>query len=128
MPEPVAAGVGGAALDAGSGLVGLEALSGIPGTAGATPVQNVGAYGAEVSRTIVRVSTWDRRAREVREFEAAELDFAYRDSLLKRTPESGSPRYVVLEVSFRLAPGAESSPVQSGQLADALGETLPPRS
>ena len=56
-------------------LAGIEALSGIPGSAGATPVQNVGAYGAEVSRTIVRVSTWDRRAREVREFEAAERVF-----------------------------------------------------
>lgn len=102
------------------GLVGLEVLSGIPGTAGATPVQNVGAYGAEVSRTIVRVSTWDRRAREVREFETAELDFAYRDSLLKRTTEAGSPRYVVLEVGFRLAQGTDSAPIQYGQLADAL--------
>jgi UDP-N-acetylmuramate dehydrogenase len=102
-------------------LVGLEALSGIPGTAGATPVQNVGAYGAEVSRTIVRARTWDRHAQQVREFAAAELEFAYRDSLLKRTTESGSPRYVVLEVSFGLAQGAESSPVQYGQLADALG-------
>ncbi|WP_144791286.1 UDP-N-acetylmuramate dehydrogenase [Kocuria palustris] len=103
------------------GLVGLEALSGIPGTAGATPVQNVGAYGSEVSRTIESVRVWDRRDAEVRGFTADELEFAYRDSLLKRTTESGSPRYVVLEVAFRLVAGTASSPVQYGQLADALG-------
>ena len=103
------------------GLVGLEALSGIPGTAGATPVQNVGAYGSEVSRTIDSVRAWDRREGRIREFSAPELEFAYRDSLLKRTTEAGSPRYVVLEVRFRLAVGESSSPVQYGQLADALG-------
>src|SRR5699024_9657319 len=60
--------------------IGLEALSGIPGTAGATPIQNVGAYGQEVAQTIARVRVWDRRERRVRTFAAAECGFGYRTS------------------------------------------------
>lgn len=86
------------------GLAGLETLSGIPGTTGATPVQNVGAYGTEVSQTIENVRTWDRQAGETRTFSADELEFSYRDSVLKRSMEHGSPRYVVLSVAFRLLP------------------------
>ena len=70
-------------------MVGIEALSGIPGTVGATPIQNVGAYGQEVSSTISRVRTWDRERSAVRTFFAADCDFAYRDSVFKHTRYSG---------------------------------------
>ncbi len=65
------------------GLGGLECLSGIPGSAGATPVQNVGAYGAEVSDTITRVRLLDRSSGEVRWVPGSELGFGYRTSVLK---------------------------------------------
>ncbi|GEO94955.1 UDP-N-acetylmuramate dehydrogenase [Kocuria turfanensis] len=103
------------------GLVGIEALSGIPGTTGATPVQNVGAYGQEVAQTVELVRVWDRHERRVREFAPAELAFAYRDSALKRSTVDGSPRHVVLAVRFRLARGADSAPVRYGELARRLG-------
>ncbi|PLC12243.1 UDP-N-acetylenolpyruvoylglucosamine reductase [Kocuria flava] len=103
------------------GLVGVEALSGIPGTTGATPVQNVGAYGQEVAQTIELVRVWDRRDRRVRELGPGELAFSYRDSLLKRTTVDGSPRHVVLAVRFRLGRGAESAPVRYAELARRLG-------
>lgn len=100
---------------------GLEALSGIPGLTGATPVQNVGAYGADVSATIAAVRTWDRVTRAVRTFTSAELGFGYRDSILKRTTRNGSPSYVVLDVQFQLALGRMSAPVRYADLAAALG-------
>lgn len=103
---------------------GLEALSGIPGAAGATPVQNVGAYGAEVSQTLVDVRAWDRLLGEVVTLSNEELDFGYRDSVLKRTTLHGSPRYVVLSVRFRLTHRGEatrSSPVRYAELARSLG-------
>ncbi|MEV8157947.1 UDP-N-acetylmuramate dehydrogenase [Kocuria salsicia] len=103
------------------GLAGLETLAGIPGTAGATPVQNVGAYGAEVSQTIERVRTWDREERRECTFGFEELEFSYRDSALKRSMNAGSPRYVVLSVTFRLRRQDESLPVRYAQLATALG-------
>jgi UDP-N-acetylmuramate dehydrogenase len=83
-------------------LGGLECLSGIPGTTGATPVQNVGAYGQEVSETIRAVRVLDRLDGRTREMTAAACAFAYRDSLFKRTPG----RYVVRAVTFALSPGA----------------------
>ncbi|CAL8899265.1 UDP-N-acetylmuramate dehydrogenase [Kocuria varians] len=111
------------------GLAGLETLAGIPGTAGATPVQNVGAYGAEVSQTIESVRTWDRTERRECTFTAGELAFSYRDSALKRSMTAGSPRHVVLAVTFRLLRQEESLPVRYAQLATALGvevgETAP---
>lgn len=103
------------------GLAGLETLAGIPGTTGATPVQNVGAYGTEVSQTVVRVLTWDRHTQRERVFTAAELDFSYRHSALKSTMRHGSPRYVVLSVTFRLQRQEHGLPVRYGQLANALG-------
>lgn len=85
------------------GLGGIECLSGIPGLCGATPIQNVGAYGQEVSETIERVRALDRESGQKRVFEAAECAFAYRDSFFKsRSPN----RFVVLGVDFRLRPGA----------------------
>jgi UDP-N-acetylmuramate dehydrogenase len=81
------------------GYQGLECLSGIPGRVGATPIQNVGAYGQEVSETITRVVALDRERGERALFTGAECRFAYRDSLFK-TEAAG--RFVVTEVTFRL--------------------------
>lgn len=100
---------------------GVEALSGIPGATGATPVQNVGAYGADVSQTIAAVRTWDRERSAVKTFTNSELKFGYRDSVLKRTTAHGSPRYVVLTVEFQLPLGRMSAPVRYAELARALG-------
>ncbi|HJB11416.1 MAG TPA: UDP-N-acetylmuramate dehydrogenase [Candidatus Brachybacterium merdavium] len=107
-------------------MVGIEALSGIPGTVGATPIQNVGAYGQEVASTISRVRTWDREQGEVRTFFAADCDFSYRDSVFKRTPYRGpvpsaTGRYVVLSVTFQHTIGSLSAPIRYAQLATALG-------
>lgn len=103
-----------------AGLSGLEALSGIPGSAGATPVQNVGAYGADVSQTLVRVDVFDRATDQRKELSVGELRMGYRDSLIKRSIENGSPRYLVLGATFELLEG-ESRPVAYSQLASALG-------
>lgn len=97
--------------------VGIEALSGIPGAVGATPIQNVGAYGQEVAQTIASVRTWDRQTQQQRTFAAAECSFAYRDSLFKQLPM----RYLVLEVTFQLAIGPLSAPIEYAELARALG-------
>lgn len=98
------------------GWSGIEALSGIPGLTGATPVQNVGAYGQEVAQTIARVVTWDRQEQRHRTFTNAEADFTYRHSIFKATG-----RYVVLEVTFRLALADLSTPVAYADLAAHLG-------
>ncbi|WP_223262996.1 UDP-N-acetylmuramate dehydrogenase [Arthrobacter sp. NamB2] len=100
---------------------GLEALSGIPGSTGATPVQNVGAYGSDVSQTIATVRTYDRETDSIKSFTNFELRFGYRDSLLKRSTVNGSPRYVVLSVEFQLGLGRMSKPVKYAELARALG-------
>jgi len=99
------------------GLAGIEALSGIPGSTGATPVQNVGAYGEEVAQTITAVRVYDRAEKTERTLAPAECGFAYRDSRLKRDPA----RFVVLTVDFALQPGAESMPVSYAELARRLG-------
>jgi UDP-N-acetylmuramate dehydrogenase len=98
------------------GWSGVEALSGIPGCAGATPVQNVGAYGQEVAQTIESVRVWDRREQQVLTFGNADCHFTYRHSLFK-----AEPRYVVLDVLFRLSMGTLSGPVAYADLARALG-------
>ena len=100
---------------------GIEALSGIPGATGATPVQNVGAYGADVSQTIAAVRTWDRERNAVKTFTSSELKFGYRDSILKQTTVNGSPRYVVLTVEFQLPLGRMSAPIRYAELARVLG-------
>lgn len=107
-------------------LIGIEALSGIPGTVGAVPIQNVGAYGQEVAQTITRVRTWDREAGAVRTFFAADCAFAYRDSIFKRTPYGGpvpsaTGRYVVLSVTFQHRQGDLSAPIRYAELARQLG-------
>lgn len=102
-----------------AGLGGLECLSGIPGCAGATPIQNVGAYGCEVSQVVESIELYDRRARKVRTVPADELGFAYRTSVLKGT-DSG----VVLSVRFRLFDDGLSVPVRYAELARTLGVEL----
>jgi UDP-N-acetylmuramate dehydrogenase len=99
------------------GWAGIEALSGIPGAVGSTPIQNVGAYGQDVSRTIARVRTWDRVERTQRTFAAADCGFGYRDSRFKAEPG----RYLVLEVVFQLRQGDLSEPVAYAELARTLG-------
>jgi UDP-N-acetylmuramate dehydrogenase len=105
-----------------AGLGGLECLSGIPGSAGATPVQNVGAYGADVSETITRVRLLDRRSGAVRWAPAAEMRFGYRSSVLKHAGEAGGlqPPAVVLEVEFALDASGRSAPLRYGELIAAL--------
>jgi UDP-N-acetylmuramate dehydrogenase len=98
------------------GWAGIECLAGIPGLTGATPVQNVGAYGQEVAETITGVRVYDRRARAERDLAPAECRFGYRDSLFKH-----DDRYVVLSVGFRLAAQPLSAPVRYPELARVLG-------
>jgi UDP-N-acetylmuramate dehydrogenase len=102
------------------GMAGMEAMSGIPGSTGATPVQNVGAYGQEVGQVVTAVRVWDRARSAEQVLAAADCGFAYRDSRLKREPG----RFVVLTVSFELEPGELSRPVGYAELARTLGVEL----
>ncbi len=97
--------------------VGVEALSGIPGSVGATPIQNVGAYGQEVSETIASVRCWDRVARAVRTIAAGDCGFGYRNSRFKENPH----RFVVLSVTFQFRLGDLGAPVTYAELARTLG-------
>ena len=99
------------------GWSGIEALSGIPGSVGATPIQNVGAYGQEVADTIARVRVWDRVLGAVRTFSADECAFGYRTSRFKADPG----RHVVLDVTFQLRQASLAAPVAYAELARALG-------
>jgi len=100
-----------------SGWVGIEALSGIPGSVGATPIQNVGAYGQEVAQTIASVRVWDRRLRGIRTFANADCGFGYRHSRFKADPD----RHVVLSVTFQFRQGSLGAPVEYAELARTLG-------
>ena len=98
------------------GWAGLECLSGIPGLVGATPIQNVGAYGQDVSQTVTGLRAVDRASRRVVTLSAAECRFGYRDSLFRSAePE----RFVVLEVTYRLRPGGTPT-VRYAELARHL--------
>ncbi|MDK4301609.1 UDP-N-acetylmuramate dehydrogenase [Corynebacterium propinquum] len=108
-----------ASIDAGLG--GLECLSGIPGSAGATPVQNVGAYGAEIADVLTRVQLFDRATGTVEWVPASALDLAYRYSNLKFTS-----RGVVLAVEFQLHTDGLSAPLRFGQLAGEPGQRREP--
>ena len=103
------------------GWAGIEALSGIPGSTGATPIQNVGAYGQEVAQTIAQVRVWDRVAQEVRTMSTLECGFTYRHSIFKGTQHRGMGRYVVLEVVFQLEIADLSRPIGYADLARQLG-------
>jgi UDP-N-acetylmuramate dehydrogenase len=98
------------------GLAGVESLSGIPGSIGATPIQNVGAYGQEVAETVVSVRVLDRRRDAVEELPAADCGFAYRSSAFKRMPG----RWIVLAVTFALERRGLSAPLTYAELARTL--------
>jgi UDP-N-acetylmuramate dehydrogenase len=99
-----------------NGWAGLECLSGIPGSAGATPIQNVGAYGQEVAETITAVRVYDRGRDEVIAMGPAGCGFAYRTSIFKY-----NDRFVVLSVDFSLAVSPLSAPIRYDELARTLG-------
>ncbi|MDA1361993.1 UDP-N-acetylmuramate dehydrogenase [Glycomyces luteolus] len=99
-----------------NGFSGVECLSGIPGSAGATPIQNVGAYGQEVAQTIAAVNVWDREKDEIRDWTPAECRFAYRQSAFKH-----EDRYFVMSVDFRLESSPLSQPVAYAELARRVG-------
>jgi UDP-N-acetylmuramate dehydrogenase len=98
------------------GLAGIECLAGIPGLVGATPVQNVGAYGQEVSQVVASVSVWDRVERQLKEMAPAECRFGYRTSIFRK-----NDRYVVVEVTFRLKRSKYSQPLAYDEVARYLG-------
>ena len=98
------------------GLAGLETMSGIPGLTGATPVQNVGAYGAEVADVLTGLRVYDRRTGQVECWSPQQCRFGFRTSAFKHTD-----RYVVLEVTLRLARSTRSGPVRYLELARRLG-------
>lgn len=101
-----------------AGLAGIECLAGIPGSAGATPIQNVGAYGQEVSATLTEVVAYDRRADEVVTIPAADCAFSYRHSRFKADPD----RHVILRVRFELEDaGGLSAPIKYAETARVLG-------
>ncbi|WP_345038981.1 UDP-N-acetylmuramate dehydrogenase [Streptomyces sannanensis] len=101
-----------------AGLAGIECLAGIPGSAGATPIQNVGAYGQEVAGTITEVVAYDRRSGETVTIPATECAFSYRHSRFKQDPD----RFVVLRVRFELEDAdGMSAPVKYAETARTLG-------
>jgi UDP-N-acetylmuramate dehydrogenase len=121
-----------------AGLSGIECLSGIPGRAGATPIQNVGAYGQEVAQTITSLRAYDRLTDRVVRLSAAECEFGYRTSMFKRqatasagpgrgargaalNPATATGRFVVLDVTFRLTASPLSGPIRYGELSRVLG-------
>ena len=102
------------------GFADLESLSGIPGTVGGAPIQNIGAYGHEVSETIARVKTYDRSKGEVKTFTNAECKFSYRNSIFKEQPG----KYVILTVTFQLRKGAQSLPIAYAEVAKQLSVNI----
>lgn len=96
-----------------NGWLGIEALSGIPGTVGATPIQNVGAYGQQVSETIAQVRAWNRETKKIDTIFSANCEFGYRTSVFKQHPN----RWVILSVTFQLPLGEVSSPLKYNELA-----------
>jgi UDP-N-acetylmuramate dehydrogenase len=101
---------------ASEGWSGVECLAGIPGSVGATPMQNVGAYGQDVSETIVEVRTFDRATGELAWVSKDECAFSYRSSRFR-----GTNRFVIVEVVFALTVDRQSAPIRYAELARALG-------
>jgi UDP-N-acetylmuramate dehydrogenase len=99
---------------------GVEMLSGIPGRIGATPIQNVGAYGGEVADTIQTVHAWDRRTRQRATFPMASCGFGYRTSRFKAEPG----RYLITAVTFQFRMASRSAPIRYAELARTLGVDL----
>ncbi|MDO5719197.1 MAG: UDP-N-acetylmuramate dehydrogenase [Actinomycetaceae bacterium] len=114
-----------------NGWMGVEALSGIPGTVGAAPVQNIGAYGHEVSSILASIRVWDRLEKRRRTLFLADLELGYRTSVLKRSRQDPSlsegrvwgptGRWVILEVEFQMHHASLSAPIQYAELARHLG-------
>jgi UDP-N-acetylmuramate dehydrogenase len=102
------------------GLAGVECLAGIPGSVGATPIQNVGAYGQEVADTLLAVRALDRRSEAIVELPRQACGFGYRTSAFKRDPA----RWAVLGVTLALRRGGHGTPVRYAELARALGVQL----
>ena len=109
----------------GHGLCGLENLALIPGTVGAAPIQNIGAYGVEVRERIHAVEAFDRKSGGFVRFAAGECEFAYRDSLFKRDPE----HYIVVAVEFALSrtPALKLEYAGIGEELQAMGVEAAPR-
>ena len=103
-----------------SGWVGLEMLSGIPGLAGAAPIQNIGAYGAEIASSIARVRTFDRLTRTVTTFWPFNCLFGYRTSVFKQNPG----RYLILDIDLQLELGTLSAPIEYAELARHVGADI----
>ena len=101
-------------------LAGVETLAGIPGLVGAAPIQNIGAYGNEIAKSIARVRTFDRITSTITTLAAAECAFGYRTSRFKAEPD----RWIILEVTLQLRTGSESDPIKYQELADALGVNI----
>jgi UDP-N-acetylmuramate dehydrogenase len=116
--EPWDAVVAAAAQD---GLAGIECLSGIPGSTGATPIQNVGAYGQDVAQTVTGIRVYDRDTGTVEDLPAAQLGFGYRTSALRHRD-----RLVVLRVRFALTPAEVSGPLTYAELVRTLGADRAP--
>lgn len=108
------------ALAVASGWAGVETLSGVPGTVGATPIQNVGAYGQQVSDTIAQVRAYNRETQKIEILFAQNCEFGYRTSIFKAHPN----RWVVLSVVFQLPLGTISGPIAYGELAAKLNVEL----
>jgi UDP-N-acetylmuramate dehydrogenase len=99
---------------------GIEALSGIPGLVGASPIQNVGAYGTDVSQTLASVRTFDRQTARVATFAAADCGFGYRHSRFKAEPG----RHVILSATFQFRFATRAVPIRYAELARTLGVQL----
>ncbi len=100
------------------GLSGIEALSAIPGTSGATPVQNVGAYGREISHVLISLKAFDTQFCKVVELSNKECEFAYRDSIFKN---AGKGRYIIIDITLRLSHDEPDVPQYPG-LAEYFAE------
>ncbi len=105
----------------GKNLAGIECLSGIPGYVGGTPVQNVGAYGQEVSETIASVRVFDRKTKDLLELSNADCKFSYRTSIFNTTAQD---RFIVLAVTFDLPAGGEPKIVYK-DLREFFGDRQP---
>jgi UDP-N-acetylmuramate dehydrogenase len=103
-----------------NGWTGIEGLAGIPGTVGATPIQNVGAYGQSVSDTIAQARAWNKKTKSVDTIFAADCEFGYRTSIFKKQPDT----WVILSVTFQLPLGTMSAPIAYNELAAKLNVEL----
>jgi UDP-N-acetylmuramate dehydrogenase len=100
-------------------LIGIETLAGVPGTVGAMPIQNVGAYGQETADTLIQLTAWDWQTQTLVTLSAQDCRFGHRTSLFKR-----SQRWTILDITLALTPSRQSAPIVYSELATALDVTL----